>query len=131
VQRARPGRRARQRDLRRPDDRERQGQPELRPRQPGDERRDEDEDLEGVHREAGVAVRVQRAGPGAEEVGADEVDLDEDPHHDEGRQAQVDPARHAAHTGHGATLQTAGGRGIGAGTDRRSVPARLSARCPR
>ena len=45
---------------------------------PGDERGDEDEHLEAVHGEARGPVGVEGALAGAEDVGADQVDLHED-----------------------------------------------------
>ena len=64
-----------------------------------DEGRDEDQYLESVGGEAHGAVRVKRAWPGAEDVGADQIDLDEDCEDDRQRQRDVEPRRAAPYTG--------------------------------
>src|SRR5438034_2491262 len=78
VQAAHPAVLAGKGDLHGADDAQQQGEDEIAPGKPGDERSDEDQYLEPVHREAGRLVGVERALARAEDVGADQVDLHED-----------------------------------------------------
>lgn len=76
-------------DLRGADDRQREGPADVRSRQPGEERRDEDRDLEVVDHPAHVTVVVERVG--AEELSGGEVDLDEDSQDDQAGGDEVEP----------------------------------------
>ena len=78
-----------QEDLRGADDRQREGPGEIRPRQPGDKRRDEDGELEVVDHPAQIPVVVERVG--AEELSGGEIDLDEDSQDDQAGGDEVEP----------------------------------------
>src|SRR4030095_10135011 len=54
---------------------------------------EEDQPLEAVDCEAHVSMRVERIDPGAEDVGADQVDLKEDAERDRQRKRDVQPGR--------------------------------------
>src|SRR5919201_2153391 len=66
---------------------------QVAPWKPGSERGDEEHDLKPLHDETGGSVRVERALAGAEDVGADQVDLDEDAEHDRQREGEMQPTR--------------------------------------
>src|ERR671937_2008048 len=66
---------------------------QVAPGKPGSERGEEEHDLESLHDETGGSVRVEHALAGAEDVGADQVDLDEDAEHDREREREVQPPR--------------------------------------
>jgi hypothetical protein len=78
--------------LRHADHPEQQRKAEGASREPGGERGDEHEHLEAVRREADRPVRVQRALRGTEDVGADQVNLQEDDEDDRRRESQMEPA---------------------------------------
>ena len=88
-----------ERDLRRPDHGEQCGEREVAAWKPCDERGDEDEHFEPVGGEAHGPVRVERALAGAEDVRADQIDLDEDGEDDRQREREVQPGGAAPYAG--------------------------------
>ena len=89
VQATNPAVLAGERNLCRTDHGEQRGEDEIAAWQPRDEGDDEDQHLEPVGGEAHGLVRVERTLPGAEDVGADQIDLDKDGEHDHQRQREV------------------------------------------
>ena len=99
VQAADPAVCAGEGDLHCPDYGQQRGEQEVAALQPGDQRDDEDQDLEPVSSEAHCPVRVERGLPGAEDVGPDQIDLDEDGEHDRHREREVQPRGAASYAG--------------------------------
>jgi hypothetical protein len=90
------------RDLHGADDCEQQREDEIASGEPGDERSDEEQHLEPMHREARRLVGVEGTLAGAEDIGADQVDLHEDAEDDRNCKRHVSPTRagpdHAQHS---------------------------------
>jgi hypothetical protein len=82
VQPARPAVGFGERDLRRAEQRHQQRKAEVGAREPRDERDEEEQHLEGMDAEADGGMRVEGIAAGAEDVGADQVDLQEDAERD-------------------------------------------------
>jgi hypothetical protein len=89
VDRADPPVGIREEDLHGADDREQKSPADVGSRQPGDECRDQDGELEVVHDPAGVLMLVQRVR--AEQLPCGQIDLEEHAEDDETRRDKVKP----------------------------------------
>lgn len=99
VDRADPPLGVREQDLAGSDQDQKHAPADIDPRQPGDERGDEDGDLEVVDDPAGVPVVLQRAG--AEQLSGGQVDLQEDACDDEARSDEMEPVEDTPKGSHG------------------------------
>ena len=109
MDRADPALGLRQQDLDGADDGERETPEDVAARQPGDERADQDRELEVVDEPARVDVRVERVRP--EELPSREVDLKEDTDDDEAGSDEVNPVKGAPKDVHGAKVYLTGRTG--------------------